>query len=101
MHSLFFRISISIIYISLFISISFTTDTMKVDSAILPLQDIPDTEKITIVSPPENILESVFEDDILDAQMSEAKYIFAEAIISDLTGDTLEAAYQFELLLKL
>ena len=100
MHSLFFRISISIIYIFLFISISFTTDTMKVDSAIFPLQDIPDTDKITIVSPPENLLESVFEDDILDAQMSEAKYIFAEAIISDLTGDTLEAAYQFELLFE-
>jgi membrane-bound lytic murein transglycosylase D len=32
--------------------------------------------------------------------MAEAKTIFAEAIISDLTGDTLEAAYQFEIMFE-
>ena len=32
--------------------------------------------------------------------MEEAKAIFSEAIISDLTGDTLEAMYQFDLLFE-
>ena len=45
-------------------------------------------------------LDVVPEEDIFDAQMAEAKTIFAEAIISDLTGDTLEAAYQFEMLFE-
>ena len=40
------------------------------------------------------------DEDIFDAQMAEAKTIFAEAIISDLTGDTLEGAYQFEILFE-
>ena len=38
--------------------------------------------------------------DIFQAQMDEAKAIFSEAIISDLTGDTLEAMYQFDLLFE-
>ena len=38
--------------------------------------------------------------DIFQAQMEEAKAIFSEAIISDLTGDTLEAMYQFDLLFE-
>ena len=38
--------------------------------------------------------------DIFEAQMDEAKAIFSEAIISDLTGDTLEAMYQFDLLFE-
>ncbi len=45
-------------------------------------------------------VETIPEEDIFDAQMAEAKTIYAEAIISDLTGDTLEAAYQFELLFE-
>ena len=44
--------------------------------------------------------DNLVEEDIFDAQLSESKTIFAEAIISDLTGDTLEAAYQFELLFE-
>ena len=89
-------ISISFIIISF----SVATDTVKVDSAVLPLADMPDTQKITINTPIENLLESQFEEDIFDSQIAEAKYIFAEAIISDLTGDTLEASYQFELLFE-
>ncbi len=38
--------------------------------------------------------------DIFESQLDEAKTIFSEAIISDLTGDTLEAMYQFDLLLN-
>ena len=44
--------------------------------------------------------ENLPEEDIFDAQLSESKMIFSEAIISDLTGDTLEASYQFELLFE-
>ena len=46
------------------------------------------------------LVETIPEEDIFDAQIAEAKTIYAEAIISDLTGDTLEAAYQFELLFE-
>ena len=54
-----------------------------------------------IISPIEKIKnENLPEEDIFDAQLSESKMIFSEAIISDLTGDTLEAAYQFELLFE-
>ena len=87
--------------ISLFIiSLLTGSDTLKVDSAILPSTDILDTEKITILSPQENLIENEHEEDIFESQLSEAKYIYAEAIISDLTGDTLDAAYQFELLFE-
>ena len=96
MYILFFSIFIS----SIIISITTAADTVKVDPAILPLADIPDTEKIIIIPPLENLLESSREENIFEAQMSESKYIFAEAIISDLTGDTLEASYQFELLFE-
>ena len=54
-----------------------------------------------IISPIEKIKnENLLEEDIFDAQLSESKMIFSEAIISDLTGDTLEASYQFELLFE-
>ena len=88
-------------FISLIIS-SFivATDTVKVDSGVLPLTDMPDAEEITVIPPFENLLEYSSEEDIFDAQISEAKSIYAEAIISDLTGDTLESAYQFELLFE-
>ena len=84
----------------LLISFSWSVDTLQVDSASLPSTDMPETEQITIIPPLENLFESEPDEDIFDAQISEAKYIYAEAIISDLTGDTLEAAYQFELLFE-
>ena len=77
----------------------YASDTMKVDSSQLFSTDIKDTSSISIPTLLNN-LESVPEEDIFDDQMSEAKSIFAEAIISDLTGDTLEAAYQLELLFE-
>ena len=73
-------------------------DTIKINPTILPSLDMQDTDKITIIPPISNQLDSTATEDIFDDQMSEAKLIYAEAIISDLTGDTLEAAYQFELL---
>ena len=77
----------------------YASDTMKVDSSQLYSTDIKDTSSISIPTLLNN-LESSPEEDIFDDQMSEAKSIFAEAIISDLTGDTLEAAYQLELLFE-
>ena len=56
-------ISISFIIISF----SVATDTVKVDSAVPPLADMPDTQKITINTPIENLLESQFEEDIFDS----------------------------------
>ena len=96
MHSLVFIFFSSLILISF----SAAADTVKVDSHLLPSADIPDTEEIRIIPSLESLLESVPEEDFFEAQMTEAKYIYAEAIISDLTGDTLDAAYQFELLFE-
>ena len=96
LHTFYFKY----IVIQIVISFIIAADTVKVDSAVLPLIDILDTAQITIISPLAQNLESAPEEDIFDAQMTEAKYIYAEAIISDLTGDTLDAAYQFELLFE-
>ncbi|MBC8213236.1 MAG: LysM peptidoglycan-binding domain-containing protein [Candidatus Marinimicrobia bacterium] len=40
------------------------------------------------------------ESNLFDIRLSEAKSLYAEAIIADITGDTLEASYQFELLFE-
>ncbi|SVA11402.1 uncharacterized protein METZ01_LOCUS64256, partial [marine metagenome] len=78
----------------------FAADSLQAEAVHLPLPDIADSGIIEITLPPEMNLDVVPEEDIFDAQMGEAKTIFAEAIISDLTGDTLEAAYQFEMLFE-
>ena len=84
------------IFINVFLLAS---DTIKVDSSRLLSTDVKDTSELVI---PTFLInhEPVFEENIFDDQMDETKSIFAEAIISDLTGDTLEAAYQFELLFE-
>ena len=81
-------------------NILFPADSLQSKSLHLPLPDIADSGIIEITLPPEMNLDVIPEEDIFDAQMGEAKTIFAEAIISDLTGDTLEAAYQFEMLFE-
>ena len=78
----------------------FAADSLQAEAVHLPLPDIADSGIIEINLPPEMNLDVVPEEDIFDAQMAEAKTIYAEAIISDLTGDTLEAAYQFEMLFE-
>ena len=75
-------------------------DTLKIDSNLNIQTDTLENKKISIASTISDLNESKIEEDIFDDQLSEAKSIFAEAIISDLTGDTLEAAYQFELLFE-
>jgi len=86
----------------IFILISFCLSNDSLNNSknfklIDPDRSIQDT--IISVSSIEN-LKTPLEEDIFDAQLSEAKSIFAEAIISDLTGDTLEGSYQFELLFE-
>ena len=88
-----------LLYIVLF-TILGAIDTVKVDTAKLSRADTSNAENITITSSIDPFLNQVVEEDIFESQMSEAKSIYAEAIISDLTGDTLEAAYQFELLFE-
>ncbi|MDP6853169.1 MAG: LysM peptidoglycan-binding domain-containing protein [Candidatus Marinimicrobia bacterium] len=64
----------------------------------LKIADMPDSTGLTVTPVPHHHHPTT--EDIFDAQMAEAKAIYAEAVISDLTGDTLEAAYQFELLFE-
>ena len=74
--------------------------SLGTDSTILPFPDLLDSVKIEIIQPANMEFPPVPDEDIFDAQMAEAKAIYAEAVISDLTGDTLDAAYQFELLFE-
>ena len=78
----------------------FSLDSLLVDNIPLPLTESADTEQVEIIKPNDINISPLLEEDIFDAQMAEAKSIFAEAVISDLTGDTLEAAYQFEMLFE-
>ena len=82
------------------LTILFGSDSLGTDSITQPFPDLPDSGKIEIIQPANMEFPPVPDEDIFDAQMAEAKAIYAEAVISDLTGDTLEAAYQFELLFE-
>jgi membrane-bound lytic murein transglycosylase D len=93
-------ISQSIIQIIISIGLLFSIDSLQTGSVNILSPDKGDNGAIEIIIPPNINVETIPEEDIFDAQMAEAKTIFAEAIISDLTGDTLEAAYQFELLFE-
>ena len=59
-----------------------------------------DTDQVEIIETKDLNISPLPEEDIFDAQLVEANSIFAEAVISDLTGDTLEGAYQFEMLFE-
>jgi len=78
----------------------FSGDSLIVDNISHPLVESADTEQVEIIEPKDSSISSLVEEDIFDAQLTEAKSIFAEAVISDITGDTLEAAYQFEMLFE-
>ena len=56
-------------------------DTVKIDTAMIPIADMPDTGKITINSSIDPFLNQVVEEDIFESQISEAKSIIAEAIM--------------------
>jgi membrane-bound lytic murein transglycosylase D len=66
------------------------------NTTTLPLSDVNHHDGIEIVS--DFDLNDMM--DIIDAQLSESKSIFAEAVLADMAGDTLEALYQFELLFE-
>ena len=68
----------------------FSADSLKFDSTNLLFPDMPDSERVDIIEPKDLNISPIPEEDIFDAQLAEAKSIFAEAVISDLTGDTLE-----------
>ena len=93
-------ISRSIIQIIISFGLLFSIDSLQTGYVKISSPDIGDSGAIEIIIPPDMRVETIPEEDIFDAQMAEAKTIYAEAIISDLTGDTLEAAYQFELLFE-
>ena len=92
----------SLIFICLLFRLTILSGSgsLGTDSTILPFPDLLDSVKIEIIQPANMEFPPVPDEDIFDAQMAEAKAIYAEAVISDLTGDTLDAAYQFELLFE-
>ena len=82
------------------VTLLFSSNNLQIDTSILSSPDIADSSIIEIIVSPDLNISPIPDEDIFDAQLAEAKAIFAEAIISDLTGDTLEAAYQFEILFE-
>ena len=89
-------------YITIFsaFSLLYSSDSLQVDTSTILSPDIANSVKIEISVPHDMNISPIPDEDIFDAQLAEAKAIFAEAIISDLTGDTLEGAYQFEILFE-
>ena len=89
-------------FIQILIAFTFlySSDSLQIDTSSLPSLDIADSSINELTVSPDLNISPTPDEDIFDAQLAEAKTIFAEAIISDLTGDTLEAAYQFELLFE-
>ena len=53
-----------------------------------------------IVSFPDTSIPTVFDQDLFESLYTEAKMFYADAIISDLIGDTLDAMYQFDNVFK-
>ena len=89
-------------FIQILIAFTFlySSDSLQIDTSSLPSLDIADSSINELTVYPDLNISTTPDEDIFDAQLAESKTIFAEAIISDLTGDTLEAAYQFELLFE-
>ena len=89
-------------FIQILIAFTFlySSDSLQIDTSSLPSLDIADSSINELTVYPDLNISPTPDEDIFDAQLAEAKTIFAEAIISDLTGDTLEGAYQFELLFE-
>ena len=77
----------------------FPQDSLKQDEVPVYIENI-DSSTFTAIEIKIDSLLYEEDVDIFEAQMDEAKTIFSEAIISDLTGDTLEAMYQFDLLFE-
>ena len=74
-----------------------TTSFRKIDS----MTDTPEhSTQFEIISDDIDTSKVDIEPNLFNIRLSEAKSLYAEAIIADMTGDTLEASYQFELLFE-
>jgi len=97
---MFVRLCGGFIQILIAFTFLYSSDSLQIYTSSLPSLDIADSSINELTVSPDLNISPTPDEDIFDAQLAEAKTIFAEAIISDLTGDTLEAAYQFELLFE-
>ena len=88
-----------LVYI-IFINLILTNDSLFIDTTLSNSQKIIDTLKINNLEVGDINFSNINDEDIFESQLSESKSIFAEAVISDMTGDTIEAAYQFEILFE-
>ena len=61
------------------------------------MSDTTDTISLKIpVTSNASIKDSLYDFDLFESLLSEAKLFYADAIIADLIGDTLDAMYQFD-----
>ncbi len=73
------------------------SNQLRIDTTIIQTTDKPAYNTQLEIS-----MDSLFiDDELFDLRISDAKEMFSEAIIADLTSDTMNAGYQFELLFKL
>jgi len=93
------KIKYILVVSNIFICSLFSQDSLAVNTPPVYTENI-DTATFSIDEIEMDTLFFEEDVDIFEAQMDEAKAIFSEAIISDLTGDTLEAMYQFDLLFE-
>ena len=84
-----------VLLFSLVWSLSDSTNVISVDSSLskeparnLSLKDILSAQ------------DSLDSEDLFEVQLYESKILLAESIIADLTGDTIEAKFQFDLLFE-
>ena len=95
-HSLF-----SILYISFAFCIP-NSSTIKLNQFNLDTSEIQLTDKPSYNTQLDISMDSLFiDDELFDLRISDAKELFSEAIIADITGDTMSAGYQFKLLFEL
>ena len=91
---------LSIIFISNAFCIP-DSSTIKLNQFNLDTAQIQSTDKPSYNTQLEISMDSLFiDDELFDLRISDAKELFSEAIIADITGDTMSAGYQFELLFE-
>ena len=94
----------NIIYIILTVVVIFgSTDSTSPINILnnIDTNQINSTDKPTYDTQLEISMDSLFvNDELFDLRMSDAKELFSEAIIADMTNDTMSAEYQFELLFE-
>ena len=94
MSSFFIKIKIFLIFlvpVTASDSLNANLDTLNT----LPLKDLPIEKKYNIDSL--NVYDNW---DIIESRIEESKTLLAEAIVADMTGDTLNALFKFEILFE-